>query len=70
MAPPPKFWTESGPEQKELDRLFETKSIDESSLPNKVRQSNTKFMAFSAKVFAAHFRKTKAKHGAYGNIFS
>lgn len=64
-------WRESpaGPQQKELDRLFRTKAIDESDSPNKVRQSNPLFMAFSARVFASHFRKTKAKHGYFGNFF-
>lgn len=66
-----KTWTENGPEQRELNRLFETQKIDDSDMPNKIRQSSELFMAFPAKTFAAHFRKTKAKYGAYGkNIFS
>lgn len=65
-----KVWTENGPEQRELNRMFESNSVDESTLPNKVRLSSETFMAFPAKTFAAHFRKTKAKYGAYGKTFS
>lgn len=65
-----KQWKETppGPQQKELDRLFKTKVIDESDTPNKVRLSNPLFMEFSTRVFAAHFRKSKAKHGYFGNF--
>lgn len=65
-----KIWTENGPEQRELNRMFESNSVDESTLPNKVRLSSETFMAFPAKTFAAHFRKTKARYGAYGKTFS
>lgn len=65
-----KIWTEKGPEQKQLRLLFEANKIDDSTLPNKIRQSSPSFMAFPAKTFAAHFRKTKAKYGAYGKSFS
>ncbi|KAJ6650168.1 hypothetical protein Bhyg_05413 [Pseudolycoriella hygida] len=64
----PKKWTESCPEQQQLNRMF-AKQIDDSTLPNKIRQSSPAFMAFPAKVFAAHFRKTKVKYGAYASNF-
>lgn len=64
-----KNWTEDGPEQKHLNQLFTTNQIDDSVLPNKIRQSSELFMAFPAKTFAAHFRKTRARYGAYGNSF-
>lgn len=65
-----KSWLENGAEQTELNRLFEANKFDDSTLPNKVRLSSEAFMAFPAKTFAAHFRKTKAKYGAYGNFFA
>lgn len=54
-----KPWKESppGPEQKELDRLFENDMIDPSKNPNEIRQSNPLFMGFSARIFGVHYRK-------------
>lgn len=59
------IWKETGPEQKELNRLFEKKLVDESSLPNKVRMTSPMFSKFAAKVFSDHFRKTKLKYGQH-----
>ncbi|KAJ6642863.1 hypothetical protein Bhyg_07819 [Pseudolycoriella hygida] len=62
---PAKTWTEKGPEQKELERMFKNKLVDEAAAPNKIRQAHPLFMAHSARVLAAHFCKTRAKFGAY-----
>jgi hypothetical protein len=70
MAAPKNKWREDGPEQKQLERMFQNKNIDASAAPNKVRHLDPIFMAFPAKVFAAHFRKTKAKFGYYGNAYN
>lgn len=44
-----KLWKETppGPEQKELNRMFETNMIDRSQTPNPIRLSNPLFMAFN-----------------------
>lgn len=66
-----KQWKESppGPEQKELERLFQNKIIDVSDTPNKIRLTNPMFMQFNARTFATHYRKTKAKYGFQGNPY-
>lgn len=60
-----KIWKENPPgaEQKELNRLFENNLISADELPNNVRMQHKIFMDFPARVFGAHFRKTKAKYG-------
>lgn len=60
-----KIWRENppGPEQKELDRLFSNGLISEIDNANDVRLKHPIFREFSVRVFACHFRKTKAKHG-------
>lgn len=65
---PIKNWKESPPgaEQKELNRMFQNKLINESDTPNDIRLKNSLFMEFSPRVFAVHFRKTKAKVGLCG----
>lgn len=63
-----KIWRANGSEQKELNHLFKKKIVDESTTPNKVRQSNPLFLGFSAKVFSEHFRKTKSKFGKANNV--
>lgn len=65
-----KQWRDNGPKQKQLERMFQSKSIDPSAAPNKVRLSQPLFMEFPAKTFGAHFRKTKAKYGLYGIGFN
>lgn len=64
-------WKETppGPEQKELERLFKNNLIEPKATPNTVRMNNTMFMEFSPRVFAVHFRKTKAKYGLFGSFF-
>ncbi|KAJ6639428.1 hypothetical protein Bhyg_03072 [Pseudolycoriella hygida] len=64
-----KQWKESppGPEQTELERMFENGLIAASDTPNNIRKANPMFMAFSARVFGVHFRKTRAKFGAYAS---
>lgn len=61
-----KQWKESGPEQRELEKLLKSKTIDESDSPNEVRLNHPIFRAFSQRVFNAHYRKTKAKLGHFG----
>lgn len=58
-------WKEKppGPEQLELERLFSSKEINPKDTPDTVRRTNELFMKFTPTVFAAHFRKTKAKYG-------
>lgn len=58
-----------GPEQLELERLFKSKEIGPLSTADSVRKSNRMFQQFSSSVFGNHFRATKAKLGACGNIF-
>lgn len=62
------MWRERppGPEQRELDRILSCKEFDISATPDSVRKTNEMFQKFSAPVFAAHFRKTKAKLGMFG----
>lgn len=66
-----KQWKESppGPEQLELERMFENNIIDETHTSDSVRKMNTLFMAFSPKIFSTHYRKTKAKLGLFGIFF-
>lgn len=67
-----KVWKEKppGPEQCLLDEMFESGSITEVATPDSVRQSTPMFRAFSAKVFATHFRKTKARLGEFVGMVS
>ncbi len=59
-----RVWKESppGPEHKELDRLFSNGLINEADSANVIRLKYPIFSTFSARVFNAHFKKTKAKH--------
>lgn len=57
-----------GPEQKELERMFNSKEIDAFTNPDSVRKSKEIFENFSAPVFGSHFRATKAKLGLSGMI--
>ena len=68
MSDPYKIWKEKppGPEQRELQRMFDCKEINASATPDSVRKSTPMFQQFSGKVFAAHFRKLKAKYGMNG----
>lgn len=68
MAEPYKVWKEKppGPEQRELQRMFDCKEINASATLDNVRKSTPMFQQFSGKVFAAHFRKVKAKYGMNG----
>lgn len=58
-------WKESpaGPEQIELNRLFENNLIGPTDAPRDVRKMHHLFMDFPARIFGLHFRKTKAKYG-------
>lgn len=62
---PLKIWRESGPEQKELEKLFRNKTIDDMDTPSVVRSKYPIFREFSLRVFSNHFRQTKAKLGCY-----
>lgn len=68
---PNKIWRANppGPEQKELNRMFQKGIIGSADTPGKVRLRNQMFMAFPPKTFALHFRTTKAKYGLNGNRF-
>lgn len=57
-----------GPEQIELERMFNAREIPLSATPDSVRQSREIFKKFNARVFAAKFRSTKAKFGGFGMI--
>lgn len=65
-----KVWKEKppGPEQLLLNEMFEDGSISPTAIPESVRKSNKIFENFTPKVFAAHFRKTKARYGEFGTI--
>lgn len=65
-----KVWTTGGEEQKELNRLFDNKTVNESSSACQVQRSNPMFMDFNERVFAAHFRKTKSKYGLYSKSYN
>lgn len=58
-----------GPEQVELERLFNSGEILGSST-EEVRQSDELFRKFSPSVFNSHFRSTKARLGKCGNASS
>lgn len=64
------IWKEKppGPEQKELEKMFNSNSIDATTTADSVRKSNAIFQKFSGTVFASHFRKTKAKFGLCGKL--
>ncbi|KAJ6639412.1 hypothetical protein Bhyg_12156 [Pseudolycoriella hygida] len=68
---PSKMWKANppGPEQKELNRMFDKGLISVTDTPAKVRARNQLFMAFPQRTFAFHFRTRKAKYGlnAIGN---
>ncbi|KAJ6647174.1 Nephrin [Pseudolycoriella hygida] len=55
-----------GEEQRELEKMFEDGHIDGSEPPNQIRLGSPTFMAFSNRVFAAHYQRTKVKYGAFG----
>lgn len=66
------MWREKptpGPEQIELERLFNSEDILGYS-PEEVRQTSELFQKFSPSVFNSHFRSTKAKLGLCGNASS
>lgn len=65
-----KIWKERppGPEQILLEEMFENGSITAAATAESVRQSSNLFKMFSPKVFAVHFRKTKAKLGEFGTF--
>lgn len=62
-----KIWKERppGPEQLLLEEMFENGSIAVYAMPESVRQSHNLFKSFSPRIFAAHFRKTKARLGEF-----
>lgn len=64
------IWKENPPgaAQKELENMFLNKMIDENDTPASVRTKNPIFLKFSTRIFALHFRKTKAKLGLMGKI--
>lgn len=64
IEPTPR-WKEfpPGPEQKELNKLFEEGAIGDHEMPNQVREKHALFKRFSARIFGIYFRKTKAKFG-------
>ncbi|KAJ6633970.1 hypothetical protein Bhyg_02713 [Pseudolycoriella hygida] len=67
-----KVWKKKppGPEQLLLDEMFENGSITAAATAESVRQSTEVFKQFSAKVFAVHFRKTRARLGEYVSDFA
>lgn len=66
-----KIWKANPPgiEQTELNRLFESGTLDRTDSPNKTWLRHPMFQAFPARTFAIHFRTTKAKFGLNGNLF-
>ncbi|KAG4075390.1 hypothetical protein HA402_007967 [Bradysia odoriphaga] len=62
---PAKMWKVNppGPEQKELNRMFQQGLISISDTPAKVRSRYPMFNSFAPKTFALHFRTTKARYG-------
>lgn len=62
------IWKENPPgaAQKELERMFLNKTIAFNETPANVRMKNPHFQKFSNRIFALHFRKTKAKMGLMG----
>ncbi|KAJ6647899.1 hypothetical protein Bhyg_03123, partial [Pseudolycoriella hygida] len=65
MAAKSRNWSERDAEQRELEKMFEDGHIDGSEPPNQIRLGSPTLMAFSNRVFAAHYRRTKAKYGAF-----
>lgn len=65
-----KIWKANppGPEQLLLDEMFENGSISAFATAESVRKSSDMFKEFTPKVFAAHFRKTKARLGEFGMV--
>lgn len=67
-----KMWREKPPgeEQQLLDNLFKTNVITELDSAQNIRSKYPIFQNVSSKVFAVHFRKTRAKFGLMRkNIF-
>lgn len=67
-----KLWKERppGPEQLLLEEMFGNGSITSAATPESVRHSSDMFKQFSSKVFAVHFRKTKARFGEFGTFLN
>lgn len=59
------YWKESppGPAQRELNQLFQNGLVKAADTPNMIRLKYPIFMQYTPRIFAAHFRKTKAKLG-------
>lgn len=64
-------WQENppGPEQIELEDKFNQGLIEDWETPESIRDKSETFKTFSERVFATHFRKTKARLGGYGNSY-
>lgn len=62
-----KVWKERppGPEQLLLNEMFEDGLI---ATPEAVRTSKEMFQDFTPRVFASHFRKTKARYGQFDMV--
>lgn len=65
-----KLWKETppGPEQKELNKLFSNNLISDDETASQIRRKYAIFAEFSPRVFNTHFKKTKAKYGAYSKL--
>lgn len=65
-----KQWKERppDPEQLILEDMFENGMIDQYATAESVRNMRTEFKEFSSRVFASHYRKTKARFGVFGMI--
>lgn len=66
-----KQWKENppGPEQLTLDEMFDSGRIADYDTPESVQASNVIFKDFSARNFASHFRRTKAKLRGFRNVY-
>lgn len=64
-----KQWKENGPEQRELEKLFQLNIIDAVDTPKNIRMKYPLFSQFSNTVFANHFRKTKAKFSKFCEFY-
>lgn len=69
---PNKMWKANppGPEQRELNRMFQQGIIGVSDTPAKIRSRNPMFSSYPARTFALHFRTTKARYGLNGKSFN
>lgn len=65
-----KTWKENGPEQKELNRLFQNKIINVTDSARDIRNKFPMFQEYSTAVFANHFRKTRANFGIYIHLIN